>query len=141
MLSPAPWLRLPVRHSSAASAVRHTLSLSSASPFPPVNVCDSPLSLSLSISHCPRQPLMRHRLIPLWLCLIVPCSSGVVADPDSQRTPLAECVVVGFPIGNLELLLWHDSLRAVREDRDLILISAQSSIYSTKPQITDRKSI
>ncbi|EAA2100037.1 hypothetical protein F9H41_21515 [Salmonella enterica subsp. enterica serovar Montevideo] len=46
---------------------------------------------------------------------------------------MPERVVIGFPIGDIELPLCHGLLRSVREENDLILFTEKSSIYSTKP--------
>ena len=68
-----------------------------------------------------------------------------MADSSSQSvSPIDEGFVVDVPVGDFELLFCHGIPLQDRECGDLILITAKSSIYSTKPlsdSIGDRLSI
>ena len=54
-------------------------------------------------------------------------------------SPIDEGFVVDVPVGDFELLFCHGIPLQDRECGDLILITAKSSIYSTKPQKTIHK--
>ena len=47
-----------------------------------------------------------------------------------------ECLVVGSPVGDFELLFCRGILPEGQKWGDLILIAVKSSIYSTKSQIS-----
>lgn len=50
-------------------------------------------------------------------------------------SPVDERLVVGSPVGDLELLFFHVISLQDQECGDLILTAAKSSIYSTKPYL------
>jgi hypothetical protein len=59
-----------------------------------------------------------------------------MADSSSQNVsepPIDEGFVVDVPVGDFERLFCHGIPLQDRECGDLILITAKSSIYSTKP--------